>query len=47
MKEFNKGDIVFNEHGQRFVYVAEVDGDHIVRPTVESEDEEPWGLPIS
>jgi FtsZ-binding cell division protein ZapB len=45
---YEKGDIVFNEHGQRFVYVAESDGDHIVRPTVETDEEEQWeGNPVT
>ena len=48
MKTFEKGDIVFNEYGQRFVYVAESDGDHIVRPTVESDEDEHWeGNPVT
>lgn len=42
MTTFAKGDIVFNEHGQRFEYVIETDGEHIVRPTVETDEEEPW-----
>jgi hypothetical protein len=48
MATFNKGDIVFNEHGQRFVYVAEDDGEHIVRPTMETDEDEPWeGKPVT
>ena len=43
-----KGDIVFSEHGQRFVFVAEDNGDYIVRPTMETDEEEPWeGKPIT
>jgi hypothetical protein len=48
MGNFSKGDIVFNEHGQRFVYVSEYDGDHIVKPTMETDEDEPWeGSPVT
>jgi len=43
-----KGDIVFGEHGQRFEYVTDVDGDYVVRPMMETDEEEPYaGRPIT
>jgi len=48
MEGFKKGDIVFSEHGQRYEYVAEADGDHVVRPILETDEEEPYaGRPIT
>lgn len=48
VENITKGDIVFNEHGQKFVFIAEADGDYIVRPTVEIDEDEPWeGSPVT
>jgi hypothetical protein len=45
---FNKGDIVFTSDGQQVQYIAEVDGEHIVRPQLSDDDEDSFfGDPVS
>jgi hypothetical protein len=47
-KTFNKGDIVFTSDGQQVQYIAEVDGEHIVRPQLSGDDEDSFfGDPVS
>ena len=42
-----KGDIVFNERGQRFVFCAEADGTYLVKPIMATEEDEEWaGNPV-
>lgn len=43
---FNKGDTVYNIHGQQGAYIASYGGSHLVAPEYEQEDGEPhWGQP--